>query len=458
MPITVDTSAITSYKPQSTSLSEMLGIASKALEYEKMSELYPEYIRKTKAEAQSAEQGAEKGRMEVANIVASKIHQGQIALINNPLVIAAERGEQVDPAKLEELVIHNARVQAKNAGIPEDKAMELVKPYLDIAINNPKGLRQYGKDRLMAGLDTGTQLSATTPSMGTLGGQPALINPVTGEATTLKMPGQPAAPVGGQPTGIQPTGVQPADMGKPKSEQPALVDVSKPSPLKYPVRQAGVPFAPGVSEAKDTDVGIAYRTNLVNRQTDLPVVKRNLDEAEKTVIELEKDWLPSTGIGGKVTRGVTGFLGTETGIKYKQLSKDLANIQLANLQAQGGSMQTDAAKQLQSMANGDVTYPPSVLRNIIRRARADVTNLDLQATAAEKWAAKNGDNNMASFRQDWAKNADTRIFETMNINDSNLSDDEKKKLVSELYKNEKDRKEAAIKWRNLKKMIDTGSL
>jgi len=509
MPITVDTSAILGYKPATTSLSDLIGMARNVQAYQQAEQVNPLLLQQQQQATRTGEinlsvaeqQDKERrnlmtfmsnpdnwqtngridldkankiisqiapltGREAIGNLTAlgtaqtqsfdaaQKLTQSQREMISGRLSVMGRLGVTDKGAYLGELDLL-AKENPDNKDL--HRLIDSYKETLRFVPAQSDKLPELAIQSSRSLLGIKAQEELYKPSVGTVGGQAALVSPVTGKVTTLQFPEQPVTQPSAQPAAAQ-TGVQPEDMSKPKAEQPGLVDPSKPVPLKYPVRQGGVPFAPGISEQKDTDVGTSYRTSLVTRQTDLPTVKRNLDEAEKVVTELEKDWLPSTGVFGAATRGITGFLGTETGVKYKQLSKDLANIQLANLQAQGGSMQTDSAKQLQRMASGDETYPPEVLRNIIRRARADVTNLDLQATAAEKFGAKYGDNNMASFKQMWAKNADTRIFETMNINDSNLPDEEKRKLVADLYKTEKERKEAAIKWRNLKKLIDTGSL
>ena len=148
------------------------------------------------------------------------------------------------------------------------------------------------------------------------------------------------------------------------------------------------------------------------------------------------------------------------GVKYKQLSKDLANVQISNIQAKGGSLDTVAGQQLTKMANGDETYPPKVLLNIINRAQADMTELDKKANGAQKFAEKFGDNNMKKFQQEWQKNADSKIFELYNVfNDPNMTDQEKKAYRDKILpKDAKQRKIFQEKWNNIQKLESTGSL
>ena len=67
------------------------------------------------------------------------------------------------------------------------------------------------------------------------------------------------------------------------------------------------------------------------------------------------------------------------------------------------------------MANGDETYPPKILIQIARRTQAEMTNLDMQAEGAQKFAQRFGDNNMKAYQQMWSKNADSKIFQIINL-------------------------------------------
>jgi hypothetical protein len=184
-------------------------------------------------------------------------------------------------------------------------------------------------------------------------------------------------------------------------------------PLAYPVRQAGVPFAALPQEETDRTAGSQYRNGLVQRQSELTTARRNLQEVVKTAQKLqEESVLPETGPVGAVKRKFADIVGDPT---YKQLSKDLANVQISNIKAVGGSLDTVGGQQLIRMASGDETFPPEVLLSIARRADADITNLDLMATGLQKHSQRYGDANTKRFQQMWSANADSKIFEMMNI-------------------------------------------
>ena len=75
--------------PQQQSLSALLGTATKAMEFSRLSELYPELIKKTKAEAAGAETTAAKGSLDYNLGLANTIAAGQTSMITNPLIVKA---------------------------------------------------------------------------------------------------------------------------------------------------------------------------------------------------------------------------------------------------------------------------------------------------------------------------------------------------------------------------------
>ena len=281
---------------------------------------------------------------------------------------------------------------------------------------------------------------------------------VTGENPTIETTQTPivANPVGGNKTTMQTqdrSGVKPEDMNKPI--------YSKPEQLKYPVRQPGAPIVPVLGEEEDRKAGIVYRDNLVNTQSKQVTQKRNLDEVVSVANQLKNEaWAQGTGVLGNADRKVSQFFGTEKGQQYKQLNKDLANAAIANIKASGGSMDTVSGQQLTKMANGDETYPPKVLIDIARRTQADMANVNMQATAAQKFATKFGDSNMKSFQQMWSKNADSKIFEGLQIINSSASDQEKQAEYNKLFGHmtTKEKKVFQEKKNNINKLMNEGTL
>lgn len=293
--------------------------------------------------------------------------------------------------------------------------------------------------------------SQNQPGLTTVNGQPTMFAPTTGvsQVKGLQQPEASSMPAGAVvPAGaVSPAGVAPGQMNMP--------------PMQYPVRKAGQPYAQLPTEPKDIEVGQTYKNNLVSNQVNLTTMRRNIDEVLKEADALGKnEWAEGAGVVGKVGRDLSIFLGTEQGVRYKQLSKDLANTAISAIKASGSSLETDAGKQLTRAANGDETFPPSVLNSIARRAKADMTNADMQATAAQRFANLYGDQNLNTFKKLWGDNADSKIFELKNIFDNNkISKEEKNKARNELLgNNPADLKEFSTKWKNIEKLEKTGHL
>jgi hypothetical protein len=347
-------------------------------------------------------------------------------------------------------VMEDIAAQAKNAGIPEKKLFALTAPGMAKALQDPKSFNAYLQNMITTGMSSSEQRQLGLPQAvsGAAGQPPMIRDALTG---TLR-----PAPIANAPAGapvVQPQAVTPQQMA-----QPPVDEYSKPEPLPYPARPIGqttiAPMAP--SESVDMNAGQAYRNGLVTRQTNLTTTRRNLDETIKTAEELQKSSLPTTGVLGGVRRKVAGWAGDPT---YIQLSKDLANLQIANIQATGGSLDTVAGQQLTKMASGDETYPPEVLLNIANRSKADLTNIDMQASAIQKFANKFGDNNVNAFKQMWSKNADSKIFEAINIANEIEDPKERKTALDKIIpKSEKERQIYLKKYRNIKKLTETGSL
>ncbi len=251
---------------------------------------------------------------------------------------------------------------------------------------------------------------------------------------------------------------QTAQQGGNQSTAPAnLPEYSQPIKPVYPVRQAGQAYAPLPSEEADKVAGIAYRQNLAAGQSNLTTNRNNVDEVIRKADEIDKAaTLPETGAIGAIKRKYAELVGDP---KYQQLSKDLANVQLSNMKALGTN-NTDAGLAAQAAASGNITYSPQVLREIAQRTKADMTDLDMRATAAQKFSNQFGDNNMKTFQAEWAKNADSKVFQVINIaKDPNMTDaqrrEETKKIIGT---NPEAIKIFNEKYQNIRKLEATGKL
>lgn len=412
--------------PKGMSIQELvdLGRTSTALQREKA--LLPAQIEQGLAQSRTAVTQADTAKLENNYKHIQSIIQQQQTLLTKPDLTADD-------------IIKSATEQANRFGTPKE-ALDQALAGIPVK-GSPAELRAYLATNLAKTLSTQAQLDkmypgGVLPSQLPAGGyQPA---PTTTEGANA------------------PTGVTQQQMN-----QPPRSEFSQPVKLSYPVRQAGQAYTALPQEEEDRKVGTQTKTALIARQSELPSAQRTINETIKKAAELEKEeWAEGAGFLGKAGRNLSTFLGTEQGIRYKELSKDLANAQIANIQASGGSLATDAGKQLAAMANGDVTYPPKVLIEIARRTQADMTALDAKATAIKKFSDKFGDANINAFNQMWAANADPDIFKLKNIfDDKNMTKEEKEKARDKLIGTDpKTRKIFNEKWNNIKKLEQTGSL
>jgi len=290
-------------------------------------------------------------------------------------------------------------------------------------------------------------------------------------------PRQPAGPqTGGVPlsTGIQQRAM---DLGlsetAPANKQGAGVPLMQPAAptqpqgvtagamtmpaLRYPVRTPGQPFAPVVGEEADRAAGQKYVGDLVAMQPAMTSARRSIEEVIDKANKIQQQSVFQAGAAGTMERNVRGFFGSED---YKQLSKDLANVQIGMIQSKGGSMDTVSGQSLARHANGDETYPPNVLKSIARRSYADVLATELEGRAAANFAQNFGDANHNAFKQTWSKNADSRIFEIMALPKLIQDKAERVKVANEILKNAtpKEREEFNRKYQNILRLEQTGSL
>jgi len=274
------------------------------------------------------------------------------------------------------------------------------------------------------------------------------VSPQTGQTVAI------TPSIGAQPPKAEiaiPSGLQ----GKaPTGTVGAGTEVAPGMRVPYPVRSASVPFIPEPTEAKDTEAGFGYRNRMIQAQTGLAQNRRNTEEVIAQANKIASNlYFEKGGIPGQIEQKIRMAIGSA---EYDMLAKDLANMALSNVQAMGGVGNTVAGLDMQQVANGTIKVPPEVLVKIAQRVQADQTNLDMQANGAERFAQRFGDNNMKAYQQAWNANADTKIFEAINVI-KNIQDPTKVAAeLKRLFPNESTRKNFLIKYKNLKNLSETG--
>lgn len=443
MPVFTDLSP----KQQGMTLGDLVGLARGVQSYQQAEQMNPLLVREQTArtsvaeqkapeEIQQAKQLTEKNRLEIAGTNFKQFQNIIGGLATDKRLLDAVEKNDVQGAQR---VLSQGVQQMINAGFNAEEVYTGAAEMMQAAKSNLKDLPTLLGTINKQAVGPESRLQLQTPTLGTFGGQPGTFTSGTSQIAPVQFPQ--AAP-------------QTMPQGQAAPQGQAMPQTTM--QLPYPVRQAGVPFAGAPSEEADRSKGQLYRQSLVNKQSEFPTLKRNLDEVIKEATKLDPGSIWSSGVLGTIRRNFANYAGDPT---YKQLSKDLANVAISNIQAVGGSMDTVAGQQLARMANGDETYPPEVLLNIARRTYADLTNLNMQAQGAQAFANKFGDNNLNAFRQEWNKNADSKVFEAISINNSVQNLDERKKLINELLgSNQKVREDFARRYKNIKKLTETGEL
>lgn len=455
--------------PAAMSLSEMLNLARGAQQYQTERQLQPEQIRQAQmaTQTQSAIQPETIRQAQIATGTAGS--QAATAAIgtqsaqfafdksksdalmniiggyrNDPRVASGDPDKAVD-------AINEIKNQARALGIPASVLERISAQAMGIALNQPKALPQYFDNVIQSQLGAQGQQNLQSGTVVTVGEQPGLYRPATRTIEPITFGGPAPSPQAGANV-PPPVGVTSADMTAKIGDQSGRL------PLQYPVPQAGQPRPVLPQEVFDREAGSKFRNGLVQQQSNLVTARRNLQEVVRTADNLLKEsMLPETGPIGAAKRGFANLIGDPT---YKQLSKDLANVQISTIQAMGGSLSTDSGKELTRMATGDETFPPEVLLSIARRADADMTNLDMMASGLQKHSQLYGDANTKRYQQMWASNADSRIFELMNIA-RDIKDEKTRMAMSNKLLgglNEQQRQQLTKQYQNILKLSKTGEL
>jgi hypothetical protein len=539
------------YKPvQPMTLAEMMNLAGSAQAYKqaeqmnplavqrsaselsRLQQLTPEELRRAKAEAgraeteaevsektstprvtqatataASAESTAERDRLNLLAQKQKQISSSQISMINNPLIIEAERNPNATNREaLVNLVKQNGMTMARDLNIKPDEAIKLLQPYLDIAANDPSKLRQYFKERHIQGLDESARTSALSPSgLGVTTGIQSQVTstnefsavpvgkPIPGTAVTMQlMPNEqlvtdtqgnnfiqskdnqgritirpvtnaPAAPAV-LPSAAPVVAPKPSAVSQRLSEQPAEAPAnvpihSQPVPPRFPVRQAGQAvfnLQQGEKEAQTS--GGEYVRNVVAQRGAVAPVRNNLEKIMQTTDDLLAKQGFQAGKGLQVEQYLTKLVDDS---EYKTLSKNLANLQIALIGNNPQALSSDAGKQMTAAASGSEVYPPKVLQKIAIQLHGEMENRDRQGIAADKYARKFGESNMPSFTQMWNNNADNKVFELMSLPKLVKDPQMRARMADEIIgypKGSEQRKVFEQKYMNIQKLIKDGTL
>jgi hypothetical protein len=448
--------------------------------------------RETQA-AEIARQKALSGTAVTGEKAAGKAFAGSVeqTLRDNFAPLAQQRSFQNVPANPKAAIkdVMSAKQRAIAAGVPEDAAEFFAASiYSKIAeaqsLGDQTPVNEWMFRNLMASQTAGQQQQLLAPAGApnvSAGGVPgyAVATPSGNLFQPLQVGSRPTAPAmppeatatqgyvkptfierGMSETGPaakQGPGVPLMQPEAPAQPQGVTAGAMSMPGLRYPKREPGQPFIPVQGEEPDRAIGQKYVGDLVAMQPAMATARRSIEEVIDKANKIQQQSYFQAGAAGSMERNVRGFFGSED---YKQLSKDLANVQIGMIQSKGGSLDTVSGQALARHANGDETYPPNVLKSIARRSYADVLATELEGRAAANFAQNFGDANHNAFKQTWSKNADSRIFEIMALPKLVQDKAERIKVANEILKNAtpKEREEFNRKYQNILRLEQTGSL
>jgi hypothetical protein len=455
------------------SLSDMLGIARGAQMYQREREVLPLLVQQERIKTQTAQTDQSKG-------YANTFFQVLGGFANDPRI------ESNDPKKTVDLMIE-VKKKARSMGVPESYVEALAAPGMATAAHNAQALPQYITNVIQTAIGASGQQNLQTPQPTTSGGQPGLFVPGKGRVVPMgqaptQVPAQAQAqaqapgllpsemaPVQAVPSGAPVPSGTPVTSGAPVTTQPIPqqgvtgADMARPTNVNvgYPVRFQ--PRTPGdvrpfaIGEEVAIQQGTNYLNSIVNAEGEVQRASRNVGEVIRIADDLASQARFQAGKPQDIERALKEFFGED---KYKELSKSLAQAQLAIMKSQGGSVEnTVGGQQMTRAATGDETYPPNVLISIARRLNGEIIKTEMEAKAVRAAVQAVGPNNLQDFRDAWNSNSDLRIFEAMGINRS-ITDRKKRDeaLDKILPKSKQELNRFLQQYENIEKLTQTGRL
>ena len=366
-----------------------------------------------------------------------EIADEQISMINDPLVVAAEKDPlSIDKELLKKQVYQRGMNVARAQGIEKDKALQLMQPYFQMADENPGQLRNFYKQRLLKGADDATKIGAMQPSgtpvstgqisyqiqPGEFGAQPrgSVIpgtvavqqlapgqqmkatgevdinnNPiydvmdgygrVVGQTTVPSnvpanmLPGPPALPPGvPQPGPAQPGAAQPSGVTQMRQQlQPAAAA----APATPPMAIARIP----AGESPET--GKAYQAQAIESRAAVQPAKVGLQNIDTVLKYLP---LAATGRLSEATSGLQSVLGNVAGSKPEEIAaaarntitKTINDLAIQKNLALGGKFASSLEAAQSSLASAEMN--PTAIAKSMEQLRPLLQNITNYSTGLDK--------------------------------------------------------------------------
>jgi hypothetical protein len=381
----------------------------------------PELLRSATAAAGTAETGQASANLDFANKKVTAIANRLTGIINSPIIIAAEQNlNAVNPEALYAVVKNYGMTQAKEMGIPEDQAIALLQPYLEVP---PAAMRQFLKDKLLSTLDAGSRLSAMQPtgvpvssgagtavvSTGEFGAAPKG-TALPGTSITTQLPvTQPRIAVEGDGTGLAP--------GTPYVQGPQAGTVPGPVPMlsPRPTAPAASPAVRPVVTGQAPGVAQTLISSATTANEDWSNTSKDASTAQQRIMTLQKirQLAPEafTGVGGQRKELIAG-IANAIGIPAYEAEKTATDELMKNsnlLSLAGGN--TDAARLLAEAANPNKKMNEKAIKDVV----GQLIGMENMKSAKAQYLGqyRNDPNAYIQKLADFNDVADSRLFQEM---------------------------------------------
>ena len=348
---------------------------------EQAAQVNPQLLKSATAAAGTAETGESSAKLDFATKKATAIANRLTSTINDPLIIAAEQNpDAVDPKALYARIKNYGMTQAKEMGIPEDQALALIQPYLEVP---PAGMRQFLKNKLLATLDASSRLSAMQPTGVPVSSGAGTAVVATGEfganrpgtalanttTTTQLPPGTELTAVAGDGTGLPPGTkyLKGPESGTVPGSTPTLLPAQRPAAPGAAAPPVAKPFvtsqAPGEASTLTANAATAS-ADWATTSTDAAVAQQRIATLQK-IRQLAPDAF--TGVGGarkELIAGLANAIGISAFEAEKTATDELRKN--ANLLALAGG-NTDAARALAEMANPNTKMNAQAIKEVVNQ-------------------------------------------------------------------------------------------
>ena len=411
----------------------------------RLQQLTPEEISKAQSEAtlaretlqpKIAQQKAETGKAEIGQQKAAlefdTAQQSVLFNIAGGVLNDLQKNPQNTMATLEQ-----AKQRAMNAIKSDPQAKQKLDatfdPLLKAAKEQPNAVPQVIKNLIETNIGAIQQQALQSGQYVDLNGVKYYINPATRQLEQLGA--------------AQPSAQPPAQPGAQPSVQPKSSLVVEDMPV------TGGNVSQLTTQQKDRyDSGV----KLIDESVKAGV---NAQESKQSIRKINEFINKAAGSApGQALRKTGKWLFGDS--EVEMLMKNLADQQLRMANAMG--VPTNMARETSDLASGSADITPKALKSVVDRSDAMNTALDEFRSGLKKYVdrsgALNGPIHANKFQQAWADNYDVRIFLAKNIQDSNMSaqekDEARKALLSRMT--QKEIKELQDKASNIEMLMKGG--